>query len=63
MRLFGELFLSEIIKKPVSDPKGEIVGRVKDVIVVNGDPLPEGFSSNQWCYVTGCPHLHAGSHQ
>ncbi|HMK56469.1 MAG TPA: CBS domain-containing protein [Dissulfurispiraceae bacterium] len=41
MALFGELFLSEIIKKPVFDPKGEIIGRVKDVIVVKGDPLPE----------------------
>ncbi|HMK60763.1 MAG TPA: CBS domain-containing protein [Dissulfurispiraceae bacterium] len=41
MALFGELFLSEIIKKPVFDPKGEVIGRVKDVIVVKGDPLPE----------------------
>jgi magnesium transporter len=41
MALFGELFLSEIIKKPVFDPKGEIIGRVKDVIVVKGDPLPQ----------------------
>jgi CBS domain-containing protein/sporulation protein YlmC with PRC-barrel domain len=41
MPLFGELFLSEIIKKPVFDPKGEIAGRVKDIIVVKGDPLPK----------------------
>jgi len=41
MALFGELFLSEIIRKPVFDPKGEIIGKVKDVIVVKGDPLPE----------------------
>jgi CBS domain-containing protein/sporulation protein YlmC with PRC-barrel domain len=41
MALFGELFLSEIIKKPVFDPKGEIIGRVKDVMVVKGDPLPK----------------------
>jgi magnesium transporter len=41
MALFGELFLSEIIRKPVFDPKGEIVGRVKDVMVVKGDPLPK----------------------
>jgi magnesium transporter len=40
MPLFGELFLSEVIKKPVFDPKGEITGRVKDIIVVKGDPLP-----------------------
>lgn len=41
MPLFGELFLSDIIKKPVFDPKGEITGRVKDIIVVKGDPLPK----------------------
>ncbi len=41
MALFGELFLSGIIKKAVFDPKGEIIGRVKDVIVVKGAPLPE----------------------
>lgn len=41
MPLFGELFLSEIIKKPVFDPKGEITGRVKDIAVVKGDPLPK----------------------
>ena len=41
MALFGELFLSEIIRKPVFDPKGEILGRVKDVSVVEGDPLPK----------------------
>ncbi|MBI3592789.1 MAG: magnesium transporter [Nitrospirae bacterium] len=41
MPLFGELFLSEVIKKPVFDPKGEIIGKMKDVIVVKGDPLPK----------------------
>ena len=41
MPLFGELFLSDIIRKPVFDPKGEITGRVKDIIVVKGDPLPK----------------------
>jgi magnesium transporter len=40
MPLFGELFLSEAINKPVFDPKGEILGRVKDIIVIKGDPLP-----------------------
>jgi CBS domain-containing protein len=40
MALFGELFLSEVIKKPVFDPKGEVVGKVKDLTVVKGDPLP-----------------------
>ncbi len=41
MPFFGELFISEVIKKPVFDPKGEIIGRVKDIIVVKGDPLPK----------------------
>jgi CBS domain-containing protein/sporulation protein YlmC with PRC-barrel domain len=41
MALFGELFLSDVIKKGVFDPKGDIIGRVKDLIVVKGDPLPE----------------------
>ncbi|MDX9715329.1 MAG: magnesium transporter [Dissulfurispiraceae bacterium] len=40
MPLFGELFISEVLKKPVLDPKGEVLGRVRDVIVVKGDPLP-----------------------
>jgi CBS domain-containing protein len=41
MPLFGELFISEIIKRPVFDPKGESVGKVKDIIIVKGDPLPK----------------------
>lgn len=41
MPLFGELFLSEVIKKPVFDPKGEVIGRMKDAVVVKGDPLPK----------------------
>jgi sporulation protein YlmC with PRC-barrel domain len=28
----GELFLSEVLKKPVFDPKGEIIGRVRDAM-------------------------------
>src|SRR4030066_2433709 len=40
MPFFGELFVSEILKKPVLDPKGEELGRVKDVIVVRGEPFP-----------------------
>jgi CBS domain-containing protein len=40
MPLFGELFVSELIKKPVLDPKGDEVGRVKDLIVIKGEPLP-----------------------
>jgi CBS domain-containing protein/sporulation protein YlmC with PRC-barrel domain len=40
MPLFGELFVSELLKKSVLDPKGDDLGRVKDFIVVKGDPLP-----------------------
>lgn len=41
MPLFGEIFLSEFIGKPLLDPKGEVAGRVKDVVAVKGDPLPK----------------------
>lgn len=41
MPLFGELFLSELIKKPVFDPTGEIIGKVRDFLVVRGDYLPK----------------------
>ena len=41
MPFFGEVFTSEIIKKPVLDPKGEDLGRVKDLVIVKGDPLPK----------------------
>ncbi|TAN37876.1 MAG: CBS domain-containing protein [Nitrospirae bacterium] len=40
MPFFGEVFSSEIIKKPVLDPKGEELGKVKDLAIVKGDPLP-----------------------
>ncbi len=40
MPLFGELFISELLKKPVLDPKGEDLGRVRDFVVIKGDPLP-----------------------
>jgi CBS domain-containing protein len=40
MPLFGELFVSEILKKPVLDPKGEELGRVKDIVVIKGEPFP-----------------------
>jgi sporulation protein YlmC with PRC-barrel domain len=40
MPLFGELFVSELIKKPVLDPKGDEIGSVKDFIVIKGEPLP-----------------------
>lgn len=41
MPFFGELFVSEILKKPVLDPKGEDLGRVRDVMVVKGEPFPK----------------------
>ena len=40
MPLFGEVFVSELIKMPVLDPMGEELGTVKDFIVIKGDPLP-----------------------
>jgi len=40
MPIFGELFLSEILKKPVFDAGGEIVGKLKDLVVIKGLPLP-----------------------
>jgi len=41
MALFGELFLSEILGEPVLDPRGEELGKVKDVVVVKAEPLPK----------------------
>ncbi len=41
MSLFGELFISELLKKPVLDPKGDELGRVSDFVVVKGAPLPK----------------------
>lgn len=40
MPFFGEVFSSEIIKKLVLDPRGEELGRVRDLVIVKGDPLP-----------------------
>lgn len=40
MPFLGEVFSSSIIKKPVLDPKGEELGRVRDLVIVKGDPLP-----------------------
>jgi CBS domain-containing protein len=40
MPLFGELFVSELLKQPVLDPKGDELGRLKDFVVIKGEPLP-----------------------
>jgi CBS domain-containing protein len=40
MPIFGELFLSEILKKPILDLKGDNLGTLRDIIIVKGEPLP-----------------------
>ncbi len=39
MPLFGQCFLSDVLKRPVFDPKGDVAGRLTDVLVVKGDTL------------------------
>jgi CBS domain-containing protein len=39
--LIGELFLSEIVDRPVLDLRGEEVGRLCDLVLVRGEPLPK----------------------
>lgn len=41
MPLFGELFLSDILGNPVLDPKGEELGRLKDISIIKGEHLPK----------------------
>jgi magnesium transporter len=41
MPFLGELFISEILKKPVLDPKGDELGKVRDFLVIRGEPLPK----------------------
>ncbi len=41
MPIFGELFLSELLKKPILDLKGDNLGTLRDIIIVKGEPLPE----------------------
>jgi sporulation protein YlmC with PRC-barrel domain len=36
----GEIFVSEIIKKPVLDQTGEEIGRLKDIVISPGEPFP-----------------------
>lgn len=40
MPLFGELFISEILKQPVLDQVGDELGSLKDIVIVKGKPLP-----------------------
>ncbi|NOZ26063.1 MAG: magnesium transporter [Nitrospirae bacterium] len=40
MPIFGELFISELLKKPILDFKGDSLGNLKDIIIVRGEPLP-----------------------
>ena len=37
MPLFGQCFLSDVLKKPVLDRRGDVAGRLKDILVVKGD--------------------------
>jgi len=41
MPFFGDLFVSEILRKPVLDPKGEELGKVRDIVVVRGEAFPK----------------------
>ena len=36
----GEIFVSEVFKKPVLDQTGEEIGKLKDIIVSVGEPFP-----------------------
>lgn len=40
MTFIGEIFVSEILNKPALDPLGEEIGKVKDLLVSTGEPLP-----------------------
>lgn len=40
MPIFGELYLSEILKKPVLDIRGEEIGVLQDLVVIKGETLP-----------------------
>jgi len=40
MPLFGEIFASEVLKRPVLDPKGEELGSIRDIEIVKGELLP-----------------------
>ena len=36
----GEIFVSEVYQKPVLDQTGEEIGKLKDIIVIRGEPFP-----------------------
>ena len=36
----GEIFISEIFKKPVLDQTGEEIGKLRDIVVALGEPFP-----------------------
>ncbi len=40
MTLIGEVFVADVIGKPVLDPTGEEIGRLRDIAVEGGGPLP-----------------------
>lgn len=41
MPIFGDIFVSDLLKKPVLDPKGEELGKVRDIIMIKGEPFPK----------------------
>ncbi|HEX9019627.1 MAG TPA: PRC-barrel domain-containing protein, partial [Nitrospirota bacterium] len=36
----GEIFVSEVYKKPVLDQTGEEIGKLTDIVIVLGEPFP-----------------------
>lgn len=41
MPIFGDIFVSDLLKKPVLDPKGEELGKVRDIVMIKGEPFPK----------------------
>ena len=40
MALVGEVFVADVLGKPVLDPSGEEIGKLRDIAVVGGGPFP-----------------------
>jgi len=40
MALVGEVFVADVLGKPVLDPAGEEIGKLRDIAVVGGGPFP-----------------------